>query len=456
MSVSIFGTDGIRGLYGTGMVTENGFELIGQALACWLEDEFKDHQSSLVCVGHDGRYSWEPLYRGLVSGLSRGSIRVYMLGLMPTPGVSFSVVKSKANLGIMITASHNHYSDNGIKLVDSDGKKLSDEAISRIEDRINQVRSKKAVCVQKSCLNIEDKSNQMTQQYIDHCRACVSPEDKAHLAGLKVVVDCAHGAMQVIAPTVWKQLAGKAVLIHDSTDGTNINDRAGCLSPKVLCQRVQFEEADYGIAYDGDGDRLLLVDKLGSAISAEDILFTLAKYTEYASSGVVTTVMSNNGFIKALQQINIKHFSTTVGDKHVLNEMETQGSRLGGEESGHLIIRDYMSGSDALIVSIISVLLLAKKYPKSIYKREWKPWHTLKYHYNTSQFSSKHVRIVTSRIRHSIQQFSYCEALIRPSGTEPVIRVFLQSQDEHRLYQLKTHIDQVFNLSTRGVRDIDA
>ncbi|GBL23010.1 phosphoglucosamine mutase [Clavibacter sp.] len=348
--MALFGTDGVRGVAGVDLTAELAFNL-STAAASVLADlgEFAGHRPTAI-VGQDSRASGQYLEEAICRGLSSAGIDVYRVGILPTPAISFLVKDRGADLGVMISASHNPASDNGIKFFDRTGSKLADQ----IEAKIEGVLGKTVVSTNGAGRVIEDF--EAKESYIKNLLKSLD----GNLSGIKVVVDCANGAASFVAPDVLKRAGAEVVAISASPNGLNINDNCGSTHLENLIAAVKEEGADIGIAHDGDADRVLAIDDKGSVIDGDFILGILAQDMELPTKTVVGTVMTNLGLIKALEEKGIKFIATAVGDRYVLEEMLAGGHLLGGEQSGHIIMSKYANTGDGLLTALQLISKLKK------------------------------------------------------------------------------------------------
>jgi phosphoglucosamine mutase len=348
--MALFGTDGVRGVAGVDLTAELAFNL-STAAASVLADlgEFAGHRPTAI-VGQDSRASGQYLEEAICRGLSSAGIDVYRVGILPTPAISFLVKDRGADLGVMISASHNPASDNGVKFFDRTGSKLADQ----IEAKIESVLGKTVESTNGAGKVIEDLDAK--ESYIKNLLKSLD----GNLSGLKVVVDCANGAASFVAPDVLKRAGAEVIAISASPNGLNINDNCGSTHLENLIEAVKDQGADIGIAHDGDADRVLAIDNKGSVIDGDFILGILAQDMELPTKTVVGTVMTNLGLIKALEEKGIKFIATAVGDRYVLEEMLAGGHLLGGEQSGHIIMSKYANTGDGLLTALQLISKLKK------------------------------------------------------------------------------------------------
>ena len=420
--MALFGTDGVRGVAGVDLTAELAFNL-STAAASVLADlgEFAGHRPTAI-VGQDSRASGQYLEEAICRGLSSAGIDVYRVGILPTPAISFLVKDRGADLGVMISASHNPASDNGIKFFDRSGSKLADQ----IEAKIESVLGKTVVSTNGAGKVIEDLDAK--ESYIQSLLKSLD----GNLSGLKVVIDCANGAASFVAPDVLKRAGAEVIAISASPNGLNINDNCGSTHLENLIEAVKSQGADIGIAHDGDADRVLAIDEKGSVIDGDFILGILAKDMQLPTKTVVGTVMTNLGLIKALEEKGIKFIATAVGDRYVLEEMLAGGHLLGGEQSGHIIMSKYANTGDGLLTALQLISKLKKsgksaselasfmkRYPQVLINVSGVAKEKLA----SNQVIAKAVSDTQQRLEDKGR------VLLRASGTEALIRVMIEAQD---------------------------
>ena len=420
--MALFGTDGVRGVAGVDLTAELAFNL-STAAASVLADlgEFAGHRPTAI-VGQDSRASGQYLEEAICRGLSSAGIDVYRVGILPTPAISFLVKDRGADLGVMISASHNPASDNGIKFFDRSGSKLADQ----IEAKIESVLGKTVESTNGAGKVIEDLDAK--ESYIQNLLKSLD----GNLSGLKVVVDCANGAASFVAPDVLKRAGAEVIAISASPNGLNINDNCGSTHLENLIEAVKNQGADIGIAHDGDADRVLAIDEKGSVIDGDFILGILAQDMQLPTKTVVGTVMTNLGLIKALEEKGIKFIATAVGDRYVLEEMLAGGHLLGGEQSGHIIMSKYANTGDGLLTALQLISKLKKsgksaselasfmkRYPQVLINVSGVAKEKLA----SNQVIAKAVSDTQQRLEDKGR------VLLRASGTEALIRVMIEAQD---------------------------
>jgi phosphoglucosamine mutase len=420
--MALFGTDGVRGVAGVDLTAELAFNL-STAAASVLADlgEFAGHRPTAI-VGQDSRASGQYLEEAICRGLSSAGIDVYRVGILPTPAISFLVKDRGADLGVMISASHNPASDNGIKFFDRTGSKLADQ----IEAKIESVLGKTVVSTNGAGKVIEDLDAK--ESYIKNLLKSLD----GNLSGIKVVVDCANGAASFVAPDVLKRAGAEVIAISASPNGLNINENCGSTHLESLIAAVKEEGADIGIAHDGDADRVLAIDDKGSVIDGDFILGILAQDMQLPTKTVVGTVMTNLGLIKALEEKGIKFIATAVGDRYVLEEMLAGGHLLGGEQSGHIIMSKYANTGDGLLTALQLISKL-KKSGKSASELASFMKRYPQVLINVSGVAKEKLasnQVIAKAVSDTQQRLAdKGRVLLRASGTEALIRVMIEAQD---------------------------
>ena len=422
-----FGTDGIRGPISS--KTSPDFILkLG-----WAAGEvFKDQGISSFIIGKDTRISGYMLEAALQAGIISSGLNVRLVGPLPTPAISYLVSTFKSQAGIVISASHNSYEDNGIKFFDDKGQKISDEIELLIEQKI----SEPIKVVDPENLGKAARLSDASGRYIEYCKNSLSKE--ISLNNLKIVIDTANGAAYDVAPKVFRELGAEVVAISDDPNGLNINQNCGSTDLNVLKKAVLDNNADFGIAFDGDGDRLIIVDSEAKALDGDDILFLLAKFKfenqiVLGSKGVVGTDMTNKGLENALSEMGIELVRSKVGDKYVLEKLLELGWQLGGEQSGHIICLDSVATGDAIIAAIKffeafltfgkplnEILGSFKKYPQILTNVEVANAESI--------LASKKFKNSCEKAQKEITEFDG-KILVRKSGTESLLRILVEAKD---------------------------
>jgi len=429
MTRKLFGTDGIRGRANVEPVT--AATALSLALAAGAEFTRGDHRHRVV-IGKDTRLSGYMLEPALTAGFIAMGMDVILLSPLPTPAVAMLTRSLRADLGVMISASHNPFEDNGIKLFGPDGYKLSDAVEARIEAKMAE--ADRLPLVASAALGRAQRLDDARGRYTEHVKR--SFPKKLSLAGLKIVVDCAHGAAYRVAPAVLWELGAEVVPIGVAPDGTNINLDCGAVSPALLQRTVVAEKAHLGIALDGDADRIILVDERGEIIDGDQMLALIARSWQasgrLAGGGVVATVMSNLGLERHLQGQGLALHRVAVGDRYVVEKMRADGFNLGGEQSGHIILADYGTTGDGLVAAlqVLAVIVRAGR-PASESGRPFKPYpqllKSLRYG-NGQPLEAQGVKAAIREAEAALEKKG--RLLVRKSGTEPVIRVMAEAEDE--------------------------
>lgn len=426
MGRQYFGTDGIRGRVGQAPITPDFFLHLGWAVGRVLAQRHGDTNAGLVLIGKDTRISGYMFESALEAGLISAGVDVGLLGPMPTPAIAYLTRTFQARAGIVISASHNPYQDNGIKLFSTEGTKLSDEVELAIEAQLG--------CAMTTAeqLGKARRINDAEGRYIEFCKGAL-PWGFS-LAGMKLVVDCANGATYRVAPEVFRELGAQVIPIGATPDGSNINAECGSLFTENLQQQVVAHNADLGIAFDGDGDRVLFVDHLGELIDGDQLLYIIAAYKAQipgGCNGVVGTLMSNFGFELALNNLGIPFERAKVGDRYVIEAMKRNGWLLGGESSGHIVCGDATTTGDG-IISALQVLQALKASGQSLHKLKQGMQKMPQVMVNVPM--ARRVDLgdhpgVQGAIRQTEQQLAgQGRVLLRPSGTEPVVRVMVEGR----------------------------
>ena len=445
MARKYFGTDGIRGATNAGAMTAAMAMKVGMAAgAHFLRGDHKHR----VVIGKDTRLSGYMLESALVAGFTSVGMDVVMVGPMPTPAVAMLTQSMRADLGVMISASHNPFADNGIKLFGPDGFKLSDDAEAAIEALIDGDVALAPSGEIGRARRIEDAQG----RYI-HFAKSTFPED-LRLDGLKVVIDCANGAAYKVAPSALWELGAEVIAIGVTPNGTNINDRVGSTAPTTCAETVVASGADIGIALDGDADRLIVVDEAGRVVDGDQLMATIA--TGYArrgrlqGGGLVATVMSNLGLERHLAAQGLGLVRTKVGDRHVLEAMRARGFNVGGEQSGHIILADHGTTGDGLVAAL-QVLAELKRAgaPASEVLHRFEPLPQLLKNVRFAGGKPLEADSVKACIAGAEAELEGRGRLvIRPSGTEPVIRVMAEGDDAGQVERVVDRICDAVRAAT--------
>ncbi|HBB53409.1 MAG TPA: phosphoglucosamine mutase [Legionellales bacterium] len=441
MKKKYFGTDGIRGRVGTEKIHPEFIMKLGWALGRVLNHT--DHKK--VIIGKDTRISGYMFESALEAGFSAAGVDVRLIGPMPTPAIAYLTQTFRANAGVVISASHNPYQDNGIKFFDSNGEKLPDE----IELAIEAEMAKPFELQEPHLLGKASRINDANGRYIEFCKSTIS--SKLRLNGLKIVLDCANGATYRVAPSVFKELGAQVIVIGDKPDGLNINHECGSTHPEHLQAKVLACQADLGIAFDGDGDRVVMVDHQGQLINGDGVLYLIATdrhEQKRLQGGVVGTLMTNMALEVKFKELQIPFIRSNVGDRYVLAELKKNNWIIGGETSGHIVCLDKTTTGDGIIAALQVLANMVREqkslaelmseiqfYPQVLLNIKTANASVLMESADVMHVIEKHVNALEGRGR----------ILVRPSGTEPLLRILLEGPNEAELIERKNDIEQVVN-----------
>ncbi len=440
--MALFGTDGIRGLANRDLTAELALDVAVAAAHILVETNTDKSHRPTAIVGQDSRASGEFLEAAVVAGLTSAGVDVYRVGVLPTPAVAHLVAESGADLGVMISASHNPMPDNGIKLFSRGGGKLDDAIESAIEARIGEPWERPTGRGVGRAINDETAR----ERYITHLLSSVSTP----LKGLKIVIDCANGASSTVAPETYRRAGAEVISIFDAPDGWNINEDCGSTHLHQLRTAVLREGADFGIAHDGDADRALAVDAQGNEVDGDVIMTILARGFKASGSlkenTIVATVMSNLGFFHAMKNADINVETTAVGDRYVLEKMLEKGYSLGGEQSGHLIMREFATTGDG----ILTALALAQEVVKSGQTLQELasamvrfPQVLVNVKNVAKERLSDSAAIKTAVLAAEAKLGEHGRVLLRASGTEPLVRVMVEAQSDNLASEIANDLAKV-------------
>ncbi|MFV5641358.1 phosphoglucosamine mutase [Acinetobacter oleivorans] len=434
--MSYFGTDGIRGKFGQMPITPEFALKLGFAAGKVLKRTSQKNKP-LVVLGKDTRLSGYILESALQAGLNAAGVYVHLLGPLPTPAIAHLTRALHAHAGIVISASHNPYYDNGIKFFSSEGKKLPDS----LQEEINRELEKDLFIEDTANLGKSVRVNDANGRYIEFCKSTFPYH--FDLNNLKIVLDCAHGAAYSVGPSVFRELGAKVVALYNEPDGLNINESCGSTHPEHLQKAVVEHEADLGIAFDGDADRVVMVDKFGNLIDGDHILYILATQAQNKPAGIVGTVMSNMALEVALEKANVNFVRAKVGDRYVLQALEENGWVIGGEPSGHILTLDKSTTGDAIIAAL-QVLTVMVEQNKALHElvQDFKLFPQVLLNVRLEQTLDPYSipALVTEFDKAEAQLKGRGRILIRKSGTEPVIRVMVEGDDEQEVNALAQHL----------------
>ena len=422
-----FGTDGIRGIAGESLTADLSFK-VGKALGKLLTEK-KEHPK--VVIGRDTRISCDMIEQALTAGLTSTGVNVMTVGTIPTPAIAYLTKTIETDSGIMISASHNPYQDNGIKIFGPDGFKLTDEQELEIESLIDNSEQIKNASFDK--IGKLYSGNELTQKYIQHIKQSITGD----LSDIKIALDCANGATTGVAPFIFGDLEADIETIGCQPNGTNINDNVGSTKINTISEFVKKNNVDVGFAFDGDGDRVLAVDAKGNIVDGDKIMFILAKHLkeqgELKDNMVVSTVMSNIGFYKAIEENGLQSVKTAVGDRYVVEEMRKNNYSLGGEQSGHIVLMNYATTGDGILTAV----KLA-----DIIKTSGKSLEELASEVNIYPQKLVNIKVVDKKVAmEDSEVLAECEnvekelegngrILLRASGTENLIRVMVEASSD--------------------------
>ena len=428
MSLKLFGTDGIRGTANVFPITCDLVQKFGMAAGNFFK---RDGHRNRVVIAKDTRLSGYMIEPSLTSGFIAVGMDVILVGPMPTPSVSFLIKSLRADLGVMISASHNPYQDNGLKLFGPDGHKLNDKIEDELEDIILKADFQKMMVLPDQ-LGRAKRLDDAPGRYIEHVKRAF-PKG-ADLTGLRIVLDCANGAAYHLAPTILWELGAEVIKIGVDPDGININHNCGSTNPESMVAKVIETRADIGIALDGDADRVLICDEQGQIVDGDHLIAMIAKKMvqegHLLGNAVVVTQMSNTAMEGYLASLNLAVHRTAIGDRHVSEKMREAGCNLGGEQSGHIILSHYSTTGDGIIAALQVLSILAQSRKKlSQIARPFKlnPQITKNIKFNAT--NPLEIEKVKQTLKLIQDKASDCKVLIRKSGTEKLIRILVEGQN---------------------------
>ncbi len=434
----LFGTDGVRGLANVHPMTTDVAMNLGRAVAYVFRNG--KNRRPRILIGKDTRLSCYMLENALAAGICSMGVDVLLVGPMPTPAIAFLTSSMRADAGVVISASHNPFQDNGIKLFSNDGFKLPDHLEARIEELMESSTLNKEMPTGEGvgkAYRIDDARGRYIV-FLKH----TFPKDLA-LDGLKIVLDCANGATYKVAPAVFEELGAEVIKIGIQPTGTNINEACGALHPQNMCEEVKNSGADMGIALDGDGDRVIVVDEKGNVVDGDHIMAICAKHMiekrQLNYNTVVATVMSNMGLEKALEAMGGRLIRTKVGDRYVVEAMREKGYNFGGEQSGHLVFMDHITTGDGILAALqlLSVMQRTKR-PLSELASVMESYPQVLY--NVRLKVKKRIEdipgLFESKTNFEQELDGRGRILIRSSGTEPVIRVMVEGEDAKQIDEI--------------------
>ncbi|MPW75029.1 phosphoglucosamine mutase [Moraxella catarrhalis] len=432
--MSYFGTDGIRGQFGVFPITPDFLLRLGFGAGQVLVRQSLNKRPS-VLIGKDTRLSGYVIEAALQAGFNAAGVDVHMLGPLPTPAIAHLVKSFHADMGVVISASHNPYQDNGVKFFNHEGKKISDEMQNAINDQLTALVDDTNASfarlegIKADTIGKNHRIADANGRYIEYCKG--SFPYHLNLSNLKIVIDCANGAGYSVAPRVLQELGAQVIAIHNTPNGININDNCGSTHPNVIQAAVREHGADVGIALDGDGDRIIMADSQGNIIDGDGILYILAKHLKPV--GVVGTLMSNVALELALVNQGIEFYRAKVGDRYVMQELQERGWSIGGEPSGHILYLDKSRTGDAIVAGL-QVLSCMAETGKSLRELvlDYTPFPQTLINVRLTQMSNPYDNDELNTIfKKAEEQLSdQGRLLIRQSGTEPVIRVMVEHKNQ--------------------------
>lgn len=442
MSRKYFGTDGIRGKANSFPMTPEIAMKVGMAVGYLFRTSGQGHR---VVIGKDTRRSGYMLENALVAGFTAAGMDVLLLGPIPTPAVAMLCRSMRADIGVMISASHNPYYDNGIKLFGPDGYKLSDALELQIEKLLEEDLS--SLMVTHGAIGKAKRVDGDIYRYIEFAKRTL-PRNLS-LEGLRIVVDCANGAAYKAAPAALWELGAEVITINNQPNGLNINEECGSTHPVGLMKKVHEVRADVGIALDGDADRILMVDETGTVINGDQLMAVIAdswaRQGKLQGGGIVATIMSNLGLERFLAEQQLSLVRTKVGDRYVVEHMRGNGFNVGGEQSGHIVLSDFSTTGDGLI-SALQILACVQEEGKALSEvcHKFEPVPQLLKNVRTTSKNSLENSLVKSAIEEAENRLGGNGRLvIRPSGTEPLIRVMAEGDDENLVEEV---VDDLINV----------
>jgi len=448
MAGKYFGTDGIRGR-ANGVITPDLALRVGQATGLVFQRGEHRHR---VVIGKDTRLSGYMIESALMSGFTAVGMDVFLLGPMPTPAVAMLTRSLRADLGVMISASHNPYGDNGIKLFDPDGYKLSDEAEHEIEALMET--NSQGLLAPADRIGRAKRIDSAQERYIEFAKRTLPRNIR--LNDLRIVIDCANGAGYQVAPDALWELGAEVIKIGVEPNGHNINDKCGSTSPDALCAKVREMRADIGIALDGDADRVVIVDEKGRIVDGDQIMAVITeswhRRGKLAAGGLVATVMSNLGLERYLKDLGLALVRTPVGDRYVVEHMRKHGYNVGGEQSGHIVLSDYTTTGDGLIAALqVLAVVVGTGQPVSEVCKRFDPVPQLLQNVRYADGAPLENATVKSAIdAGKVRLGQSGRLLVRPSGTEPVIRVMAEGDDEVLVRQVVGDIAEAVRSAAHG------
>ncbi len=446
--MKLFGTDGVRGEAGSFLTAQLAMR-VAMAAGIYFKQKSKTNK---ILIGKDTRRSGYMIENAIVSGLTAIGYDVIEIGPMPTPAIAFITENMRCDAGIMISASHNSYEDNGIKFFDCHGDKFSTEVEAKIEEIFRDDELIRDAQVTAKKIGKAKRIDDVIGRYIVQLKN--SFPTKMTLNGMRIVLDAANGAGYKVGPTVFEELGAEVIVLHDKPDGFNINEGCGALHTKDLCNSVLKYRADLGIALDGDADRLVVVDEKGEVVDGDQLLGALgvhlASINTLKGGGIVSTVMSNQGLEDFMNQKGLKLFRSDVGDKHVLEVMKKEGINFGGEQSGHIIISDFAKTGDGLVSALQTLALLISKKEKA--SKALRPFKLYPQKLVNIKVDEKKPLKDINGLKEMLKELDAknIRHLIRYSGTENKLRVLLECKDAKEMEKNMDELVKFFKKALNG------
>jgi phosphoglucosamine mutase len=426
MMRKLFGTDGIRGQANVDPLTPHTLTRLGQAIGLYF---MRGNHRHRVVIGKDTRLSGYMVESALTAGLVSVGMDVALVGPLPTPAVAMLTRSMRADLGVMISASHNPFADNGVKFFDPDGLKLSDEVEKEIESRLGSTLP----FVYSPYVGQVTHLGDAMGRYVEFVKGCIPRH--VHFEGLRVVIDCAHGAAYKVAPLILKELGATVIPLSITPNGQNINEHCGATSPQLMCDKVKEVGAHVGLAFDGDADRVVFADEAGQLVDGDQIMALIATDWDerglLKGKGLVATHMSNLGLERYLEKRGLSLVRTCVGDRYVAEKMREEGYNVGGEQSGHIILSDYATAGDGLLTALqVLTILSLKQKPASQVMKLFTPLPQVLKSIKLlpSLLKAPEIKKVLEKARQKLGKNG--RLVVRPSGTEPLIRVMAEGKNQ--------------------------
>lgn len=455
MTKKYFGTDGIRGKLGESVITPEFALKLGYAAGRTFKENLDNTMRRRVLIGKDTRISGYLLESALEAGFAAAGVDVALLGPVPTPAIAYLTRTFHACAGVVVSASHNPYYDNGIKFFSARGRKLDDALEAQIEAYLNEYIDKDMQVTSADELGKAKRINDAQGRYIEHCKSTVSP--RFNLSGLHIVLDCANGATYQVAPKVFLELGAKVTVIANEPDGFNINENCGSTAPQALIDKVLATGADLGIAFDGDGDRVTMIDQRGKIIDGDAILYLIAQgliHQGQKPAGVVGTVMTNMGTINAIQSLGIEFQAAAVGDRYVMEKLVKNQWSLGGESSGHIICLEKSTTGDGIVAALQVLETLVNSgtsLTQLLANYELYPMKMVNVDVIDKTAIMQNNQLLAAIDETNKALGNTGRLLIRASGTEPKVRVMAEATEQQVVDSLvERFVNQV---KTIGVQE---